>query len=264
MEHHSTNVPATPEGGPYKVRMVPPRPKVAPLTFYQNIPGAFAYPFKKDGVKLLIVGTLLFGSFDFLANFRMGGYRVLNVSLGGLLVAGIAGYMFSYLQSIINHSALGEQHIPAWPEYASWWESYAEPFLRLIAIVAACMTPALLAGMFLGKAADVLIIPLSITGFFYAPMALLAVALDDSLRGLNPLLCLPAMRRVLKEYAVTCLLFAALFCAVGYSVALSNKFLPQFVSQIIGMFFVLYFTIVQARLIGLLYHCKKSHFGWTR
>jgi hypothetical protein len=270
MDQHSTNVPAAPEDdpipapAPYKVRLAPPRPKVVAKTFYQRIGGAFAYPFKKNGVKMLVVGTVIFGFFDFLVNFRMGGYHVLSLALGGLVLMVLTGYIFSYLQSIINSSALGDKEMPNWPEYESWWDSYGAPYVRLMAIVAACMSPALLVAMFIGVKAQALIIPLSILGFFYAPMALLAVTLDESLRGLNPLLCIPAIGRLPREYAVCCILFAALVSAIGFSLALIDRYVPQLAAQMLGMFFVLYFSIVLARLIGLLYFCKKKQFGWMR
>ncbi len=107
-----------------------------------------------------------------------------------------------------------------------------------------------------------MIMPLLILGCFYAPMALLAVVLDDSLLALNPLLIFPTIARVPWEYTTMCLCCGSLFFLTGEACAWADLKLPMLASQITAVFFVLYLTIVQMRLLGLLYYCEKHRFRW--
>jgi hypothetical protein len=246
------------EAAPLPASRIQSRPK----SFYGSIPGTFIYPFKRHGMVLLLSGTLIFGFFDFILGLRFKGYLFVGGAVAGLFGACITGYLFLYMQTIITASALGDNHMPAWPEYDSLWESAVLPYFRLLGIGAACVAPAMLGAMFAGQIGRWLIIPLLLAGCCYAPMATLAVAMDDSLTGLNPLLVFPAIGRVLVEYLVCCVLVGALFFSLFcLRLWVGNTLLP-FVSQLAGMFLALYCLVVQMRLLGLLYRTKKARFGW--
>ncbi len=247
---------------PHQVRLMPPRPLRRAKIFYKSIPGAFVYPFKRNGLLLLASGTLVFGIFDFFLSYRVNGLLMVGRWVGGLFSACITGYVFLYLQTIITSTAIGEDDMPNWPEYESWWDSAIQPYLRLLGIFAACIAPAILCLLYAGQAGRLLSIALLILGFCYAPMALLAVAMDDSLFGLNPLLIVPSIFRVPLEYLVSCLLLCVLLFVLGGLTVLTDGLHQPFVSQILGMFLSLYFMVVVMRLLGLLYYTRKDRFGW--
>jgi hypothetical protein len=241
---------------------IPRPPRHRPKTFYKTIPGAFAYPFKRNGLLLLIAGTLVFGIFDIVLNLRVNGRLMVGLSIGGVFGAAIVGYLFLFMQSIINASAMGDDKIPNWPDFENIGESAFQPFLRLMAVCIAAVVPAIMWGMLTGTKGGFLIMPLLILGVCYTPMALLAVTMDDSLMGLNPLLVIPTIARVPLEYLTSLLLFGALFFLAGLLGAAANLWLPPVVRQLIAIFFILYFIVVEMRLLGLLYYCKKDRFGW--
>ncbi len=247
--------------GPYVARLAPPRPPRRPRSFYKSIPGAFAYPFKRNGLVLLITGSLIFGIISFFASFQFNGK--LMAGLVGLVVgAYMTGYIFLYMQTIITSSAIGEEEMPDWPEYESWWDTAALPYFRLVAICAACIAPAVLFAAYAGHVGRLLLVPWLIAGCCYAPMAMLAVAMDDSLAGLNPLLVVPSIMRVPLEYLVSCLLVGLLVFMLSALKFLTDFLHQPFVGQILGMFCTLYIMVVEMRLLGLLYYTRKDRLGW--
>jgi len=97
-------------------------------SFYRQIPGTFAYPFKRNGIILLVLGTILFTILDFLGGFKMLG----RGGIFSLLVSVIStGYLFAYMQKIIAHSAQGEDEMPDFPDFTDWWSDIILPFLLL-------------------------------------------------------------------------------------------------------------------------------------
>jgi hypothetical protein len=195
----------------------------------------------------------------------------------------VTGYVFSYMQIILSSSALGDEEMPNWPEYDGWWDSAIGPYLRLLAIGLACIAPANLCLWYAGGTGRMLFFPLLIVGCLYLPMALLAVAVDDSLLGLNPMLILPSIFRVPAAYLVTCLLFGMMVIGFGALVQLADylaqllagppppfrlpvispgRAQPPFLSQILATFLSLYFAVVVMRLLGLLYYTQKDRLGW--
>jgi len=247
--------------GPPPVRMVQPRPPGRPANFYKNIPGALVYPFKRNGLLLLASGTIIFGIFDFMVSFRVNGIRMAG-AVGGFFSSCLTGYLFLYMQTIITSSANGEGEMPPWPGYDGWWDSAVGPYLRLLGICAACMAPAFLCLIFAGHIGQLLYVPLLILGFCYAPMAFLAVAMDDSLLGLNPMLVVPSMLRVPFEYLVTCMMTVLLLVLLGMRSLLTGVLDQPIIGEVLGMFLVLYFAVVEMRLLGLLYYTKKDRLGW--
>lgn len=233
-----------------------------PGSFYKSIPGAFLYPFKRNGLVLLLSSTLIFGIIDAALNFRVLGHILVSGIVGFVVGACVSGYIFLYLQSVITSTAIGENEMPAWPGYENWWESALQPYLRLLGIGAACLGPMIVVPMFTGPNGAWLIMPLAILGLLYAPMAFLTVAMDDSLLGLNPMLVIPSILRVPLEYLVICVVLGLVVIGHGQLTKWLDSFDQYLVSQIVGMFLGLYFAVVQMRLLGLLYYTRKERLGW--
>jgi pSer/pThr/pTyr-binding forkhead associated (FHA) protein len=247
--------------GEVEIRLGPPDPLCRPRSFYKSIPGAFVYPLKRNGLFLLAVGTLVFGTIFFFATFRFNG-RFMAGLVGLILAAYVIGYLFLYMQAIITSTALGGKEMPPWPEYENWWDSGAQPYFRLLAIFSACVAPAILCAAYFGSAGRLLLAPWLVAAFCYGPMALLAVAMDDSLAALNPLLVIPAIGRVPLEYLVSCLLFGGLLFGLSELTARIGLLHPPIVRQMLNVFIGLYFMVVEMRLLGLLYYTRKDRFGW--
>ena len=227
------------------------------ISFYQRLPSAFVYPFKKDGLMLLISGTVVFAVL-----------QILQMFLGGLVSLGIVvfavGYLFAYIQRIIVSSAQGEEGLPDWPDFSNVWDDIISPFLQLTATWLACLAPAILVYQFAPEPLKIFGVPLIVLGLVYFPMALLAVAMYDTVAALNPLLVIPSMFRVPLAYFVTLLVLAGI---IGFSFGMGHVLellVPvPIVPTIIMEFFSLYFLTVEMRILGLLYNSEQHRLHWS-
>jgi hypothetical protein len=93
-------------------------------------------------------------------------------------------------------------------------------------------------------------------------MALLALAMFDSIVSANPLVVIPAMIRVPLEYLVVLVLTGIIFV-----VRIAQSFLVDLIPvpvlpKLITAAIVLYFLTVQGRILGLMYYAKRHKLGW--
>ena len=101
-------------------------------------------------------------------------------------------------------------------------------------------------------------------GCFYLPMALIATSMYGSLFALNPLLIIPSMARIAKEYIAVCLFLGVLIAIrLGVDLGLALAIPFPIVPDVISGFLDLYFLIVQMRILGLLYFFKEDELSWS-
>jgi len=261
-----------------------------PVNFYQSIPQAFVYPVKHFGVLPLAVGSVLFLAFNMLPRlmaaaetlFFSGGYgRGLEMFFqaafaGSFLGVGtifnvlVTGYVFLFLQTVVAASANGEDRMPLYPPYESWWYDAVEPYFRLLVLLACCLAPAILCRSYLGPDVRILTQFLGLLGFCYFSMALLALSVCDNLLAISPRVVIPSICRIPKEYGVYCLLFVGLTLGVtgaarwilNFPVLLRMKD-PFIIYRLLGVeFLFLYCTVVEMRLLGLLYQSGRKKLAW--
>jgi hypothetical protein len=240
---------------------MPPNEK----TFFQRLPSAFSYPFKRNGVTLLLTGTIFFAVLTFLLRApKVGFYGLLGVLVIGLFTL---GYLAAYLQKIIVSSAGGEDDLPPWPDFTNWWDDIIQPAFLVVATFFVSFSP-VLGLVFWGGDLDasvrlVFIVALLLFGSCYLPMALLAVAMYDTVFALNPLLIVPSMIKIPKEYLATCgILAVTLLLETGCSFVL-NLLPIWIVPTLISGFLSLYFFAVEMRILGLMYHSKQDELNWS-
>lgn len=240
------------------VQLIAPKDQFA--NFFASIPGAFAYPLKVKSLSFLIFGTLFFAIVDFLGAYSW------------YLRAVYIGYTFAYLQRLIHTAAQGSDEAPGWPEISAWWDDIMIPFFQTIGLLLLSFGAAI--GMMIWVGMDIrdtgstepwklaVLGIATLGGAVYYPMALLAMAMFDSIASANPLVVLPAIFRVPLEYLVVVVLAGILFAV---------KFLGGFLSQLVpvpalpDLFMAgvgLYFLTVQGRLLGLMYYAKRDKIGW--
>ena len=248
----------------------PPPVQAAPeKSFFSQACGAFGYPLKGDGVILLICGGLLFLLIDgatFLARFA---FIYGLVALIFLTVFGI-GYLTRFLQNIVVTSARGENEMPDWPDLTDYSSEVTTPFFQTLGLVAFCFAPAVgltiyaffsrEGGAWLGWATTASIF----FGAVYFPMAFAAVAMFDSLAAVNPLLIIPSILKIPKEYALAIVLFAVILLLrwLGETALPELLGIPFILPSIVANFFGLYLLAVETRVLGLLCLTKKDELGW--
>jgi hypothetical protein len=232
---------------------IPITPPALPQGFFQRLPGAFLYPLSKNGLILLIAGTVVFALVEFLSGF----FFILSIIS--------TGYLFAYMQRIISVSAQGEAELPDYPEFSEWWSDIVSPFLLLAWTCLCCFAPAVLLWKW-GDAQDPLVqagaLALLGAGGLYFPMALLAVAVTDNFLALNPLVVVPSIARIFVHYLAACVILGALLGLRLAGTALFEAVQVPVVSSVVLGFLSLYLLAVEMRILGLLYCVNRERLGW--
>jgi len=244
----------------YKRLMTP-----APTNFFALWREAFTYPFKKDGAILLGCGTVVFAFLDGACWVLLTGIKGMGF-LGAsfmatfcLCVVMSVGYLFAFMQGIVQSSARGDPAMPDWPDISGFWDDMVVPFFQFTCIWGLCLGPGIAAMLFVTPFAGV---PLIFLGLFCLPMAILTVAMADTIVGFNPLTIFSGIGKVPLPYLTTCGIFLVVIALVrGLRLLLVWTDIP-ILPTIISTFISLYGITVEMRLLGLLYYTNKAKLAW--
>ena len=249
---HSAPAAAAPAPATAAHRYVP-QPQVY-QTFFQRLPSTFSYPFKRNGLILLIVGTGLFVLLDFLGKFST---RIAILAFG---------YLFLYMQSIVNYSATGNDDMPEWPEVSSWWDDILYPAIMLGTCFLVSFGPVAWFWIFVDLDPGLkwtIGIAMLVFGCCYLPMALLAVAMYNTVFALNPLLIIPSMVKIPLEYLVACVVLVVVLGIRVLSATVLDMIPIPVVPTVIAGFLSLYFLTVEMRILGVMYNSKSDELNWN-
>jgi hypothetical protein len=248
------------------------------IGFYARLPGAFAYPFRGTGVLLLIVGMLIFAGMRFGIGAMRVGFR--GLALGLVMQVFLGGYLFSYLQGILHSTIVGDQEMPDLPPMSNVLDDIIMPFFRLLGVSLICLLPmVILAIWYISQhetPSGAVLVSAGLFGCIYYPMAFLAVATLDSVAAANPLVVVPSICKVPREYLVTVVLLAVVFTLRVVGDVMINyyfgplglfsrsmaRLLEMFGAKVFWSFVSLYLLTVTMRILGLLYLTKKDLLGW--
>jgi hypothetical protein len=240
------------------VEIDPPQPTQAAAAkgFFEWMPDALVYPFRG-------IGPIYIGFFGLLIPLVEGAMRFFFYAI--VAVALLWGFFFACFQHFVLCTAHGDDR-PEWPDVTSVWQDILSPLFRFVGLGVLVFGPALVLAVAagLGQAwAGLALLPVLALCAIYFPMALLAVALFDSLVAVNPMLVVPSILRVPLHYLIVLVLFGLATLAMEGGELLAamlpgGKLLAIGVTSLLGF----YFFAVQARLLGLLYRCNKAKLGW--
>ncbi len=231
------------------------RPRIEPgASFWRLLPTAFVYPFLGEGKWMILgggVGMVL---------FRLAG---MILPLAGMVLGVVLlGFFAMYAMRNIASSAGGDPEPSGWPDLGSL-DDLVSPLLHVIGTTAFSLGPFLVYVAYFWIAGrsrdDLLSAALLAWGLFYLPMALLGVALHDSLAGVNPLRVLPAIVKVLPAYVVALAAIAAA-CAMTYPLAYLAR--VPLLGEVLGAMFEVYWLTVVTRIIGLVYCSYQKRLNW--
>lgn len=228
--------------------------------FWRNIPGLFKYPFSGSGVYLLVGGTVFVTIMQFIISLP-----TLFFFASILVSIFLAGYISSYFISVMRTSARGYDTPPDWPDITDLGGSIGKPIVLVSFAGIVSFFPAvgyLIYSVVYGGRISVLV-GLIALGALYYPMALIAsVMTGAALNSANFAGVLTSIFRVPKEYLaaeITLAFFAVLSVMAYFMVAAISTTLPGTVVGVFASRFVyLYFLMIYARILGLLYRQCKS------
>ncbi|MGA2175530.1 MAG: FHA domain-containing protein [Verrucomicrobiota bacterium] len=232
--------------------------------FYAKLPGAFLYPFKGAGIVILVCATIAFAALNFLSGSIFGFF----------IKIALYGFVFLFMQNIILTTTSDENASLCFPDVSS----LIGAAFQLGGTVVASFWLAI--GLVIAKLRGVevpseAILGSVILGGVYFPMALLAVAMKDSVLAANPLVVIPAMVKVPLKYSVTAVLFLGVIGIRQLGSLLSgglgrvalrthdkNTFFAAVGIQAVWALLSVYLLTVTMRLLGLFYNASKQKLGW--
>lgn len=246
------------------------------FTFVQAVIGAFGYPFRENGGWMLVGGAVALTLTKGVA-FLAGAAPFYGLLALVILTIGVTGYFFAFLKDVLGASARGEDNLPGWPELTGP-QDFAGQFLQLLALVGFCFGPMLVAHLWIapiavtGALAGANSIPLllgipwllGLLGAFYFPMAFVGVALADSIAGLNPVVILPSIFRIFVHYCLAWVLAVVMVVLVGAGGRLVQWLPIPFVTTFCLEFLTLYWLVVTARILGVMYYVHRRDLDWFR
>lgn len=235
--------------------------------FFARIPEVFSYPFKGNGLVLLIGGTVFFGLAG-MAQHLAGFFGPYGFVIGLGVGVFMTGYLFNFAKSIIASTVNGESGPPDWPDYTEWQEDILEPCLQLFGLVVLYFGLAIVlrwwhpAGPAMASALSLAAIGF---GALLAPMGMMALALLDNIAALNPILLIVSIVRIPLSYLAAAAIFELLVWVYLRSGDLINLLLPvPVLPGLISGFLKLYLTLAAMRILGHLYVTKKDELGWFK
>jgi hypothetical protein len=221
--------------------------------FWEEASAVLRYPIQGNGPVLMVGGTVIFTILTILA-------RVTSIFFWLPLLFG-AGYLSSYLLTIIEGSSRGRREPPDYPDFMNFWDSILGPFW--IAFCANLIPAALpvACALLLGPGPWI-VIPI-LAGLVYWPMAMIAGAVfGNAVAPLNVPLVVRAIRVTAREY------FPAVLAIWGFTLAnwlvgtIVGKILPSLFADLAGWLVGLYFLMVEMDILGRIY-CNHDHvLGW--
>ncbi|MGZ4973011.1 MAG: hypothetical protein ACXWDN_09650, partial [Limisphaerales bacterium] len=243
-----------------------PQVKRAP-TFFEMLPHAFLYPLKRDGLIMLVSGTVFFGFLDAIVGGpHMGGFFVgANVLIVQLFAL---GYLIAYMKAIVAVSAYGDENMPRWPDFSEFHDDILHPIMLMGTCLLLCFAPVLAYMYFVDYTLpgweQLGFVALIVLGCAALPMCILAAFLHETVFALNPLVLVVTVFRVPGEYLIACVvlgLLVGLRFLSGYITALAHV-IPV-VPQVLDGFMSLYLLSVEMRIIGLIFYTKRKQLGWA-
>lgn len=226
-------------------------PAVRP-TFYEKLLSAPIYPLKGWGTLLILFGAIMIAATGFACRFSL---RALPVALA------LSGYTFSYVILIINKSGDGSKEMPNWPSVTV---GLITTFFMMLFTMVISFLPVLLyaAGMyFLDLPFKFMVLPLY-ASLFFLPMAMLRVAMFQTIEALNPIAVIRSIFQIPTAYMMACMVFFFMIY-LRVAVGVFSNFIP-FVGGFVDTFVALYFSLVEAHILGLLYYAYQERFDWFR
>lgn len=231
--------------------------------FWRNVAELLRYPVSGSGIFLLIGGTIFVTVFDFLISlptiFFFGGM---------ILAAFLLGYLGSYFVSVMRSSAQGVKTPPDWPDITHIGDSILRPIFLISVPGIASFFPALiyLGYMIFADGPMYILVGLIALGALYYPMALIVSVITGA--AMNSVVfpaVIASIAAARKEYFIAELTlgFFTIVSVMAHFMVSSIAGIPAgaLIGGLASRFLSLYFMMIYARILGLLYRQCRSKIG---
>ena len=184
-------------------------------------------------------------------------------SLRGMVIGAVgAGYLTAYIFKIICCSAIGRDKMPNWPDVTDIYSDIFGPLKSVFVTMFVSFAPAIAVAVvgFWYPVFFFLALPLVAVGAFYFPMALIATAMNTPI-CFYPAIVFTSIGRVIGPYLAVCGLLVAIGVCdfiVGVVFGVASPIVGAILAGLISF----YFTVVEARMLGLIYYCHEKELRW--
>lgn len=212
-----------------------------------------SYAFRGNGKYILFIGAVISVIAD-IASFAP--------TFGFLAMIVLSGYFCAIYFEVIQSTATGDDEAPDFPEITSFLEDVLEPLVQVVGVTLLSFGPGVVYWIFTDEAAYNPFILYSLLSFgtIYFPMAMLAVVILGSLKGMSPHIVIPAIFHggLLYWIAVIllCLLYAVQYVTEGLFEG--HAIIGTLVMAALGMFTLM----TNGRILGILYRDREEELGW--
>ena len=233
------------------------------ISFWKSLPNILRYPIRKQSLPLILIGAVMFMAAEFAASTY-----IFSPVLHILMAVFIVGYLFLYMQKVIVATPNAEEDLPAWPDFSDPFDDILFPMGQLAGTFLASFGPYLAYMIYHATSGTDMnmgiLFPLFVWGMLYL-IALLAVAMADSVMAANPLVVLPSITRIAGQYLFGCALFFTLV-SIRYVVArlIHIHFDVPIISTAITSFIALYLLTVEMRMLGVMYYLNRRRLRWFK
>lgn len=221
--------------------------ETAEKPFWANPFAILFYPFAKDGLIMLIIGSIV------------------------SIIPIISLIIYPYLLLVISSSAQGDRSLPDWPDFSDLWDNLILPSLRFGILSILLFLPFTYAMVVIAPKAEAISINILLSSpvlwviflasLSYYPMALLIMAVTESLTtALNPINVVSSILNIFKEYIIALLFFYGL---IAIQIGLSNLTAIGGIGWLNPLIHF-YFLLVGMHLLGIIYFQYKRKLGWFR
>ena len=229
---------------------------ISERNFWYYMATAPFYTFTLRGIAVVLMNALF-------VMFCLIGAVMLYRSWFGVIGMGLGcGYMCLLFFSAIQRAALGDNVPPATPDMSlsKGMDGLLAPMARFVSVLVVWAAPATVVYFAGGREPTKLFWVLAATGALFLPMSLLAVAVFESLHGLNPLGLLAAMVRAPVQYAACCAFFYVIV-ASAWMVIASDALRHFWPLQAVV---IVYAMFAAGRLLGGLHAANSARFRWVQ
>ncbi|MBK8915826.1 MAG: hypothetical protein IPM64_14750 [Phycisphaerales bacterium] len=195
------------------------------------------------------------------------------IPLVGLLVKFLVLlYALQFSLTVFECTVRGDDEVPWFISDFNVYEDIIAPMLRLLAVTFACALPGAVFLWFVRSPTDaewIIYYSLTVVGFLFWPIAMMAVMLEETIFCLRPGMLLHAMFRIGPRYLVAC----GMLCIViaGWSAFLglrvstgsaAGDIAVGVVRHLLAPFISLYFGYALFRTVALLYRHFHARLPW--
>lgn len=233
---------------PTRRRRGTPAPEPSPPTLQAALMTLPVYPLRGRGIALLLVGTFLLWIVGFLPWF------------GWVLRIMMMMYIIAFFWDVVRASANGDDELPPWPDITDIFSDIVRPAVMFLVCHVVCMLPALVVIWAWNPSSPIRLGVMGI-GVVYLPMAMLAVALFDSMAAASPTIVVPAILKIPMQYILLVAVIAAVSALSVVVHDLTAEHLP-ILNGVVAAFLFIYEGALIMRVLGVLYHAHARQIGW--